>query len=68
MSTYLIHPTEEQEKVVRAFFEALDISFVKEDEVLPDYVLEGIIRGQEDVKVGRTIGLDEFKKRMLSTK
>lgn len=40
--------------------------FFKEDETLPDYVLAGIAKGQEDVKAGRTITLEEFKKRMLS--
>ena len=63
MSTYLIHPTDEQEKIVKAFLEALDISFIKED-TLPDYVLKGIARGQEDIKAGRTLSLEEFKKRM----
>jgi len=64
MSTYVIHPTDEQEKVVKAFLEALDISFEKEDEQLPDHVLAGIARGQEDIKAGRTMSFDEFKKKM----
>jgi hypothetical protein len=32
MSTFVIHPNVEQEKIVRAFLEALDISFVQEEE------------------------------------
>ncbi len=66
MSTYLIHPTDEQEKIVKAFLEALDISFIKEDneDTLPDHVLKGIARGQEDIKAGHTLSLEEFKKRM----
>lgn len=68
MSTFVIHPNVEQEKIVKAFLEALDISFVQEDERLPDHVLQGIARGQEDIKAGRTMSLDEFKKKMLSSK
>jgi hypothetical protein len=68
MSTYLIHPIGEQEKIVRAFLEALEISFEKQDEVLPPHVLEGIARGQEDFKAGRTMSFDEFKSRMKSAK
>lgn len=64
----MIHPNVEQEKIVKAFLDALDISFVQEDEHLPDHVLQGIARGQEDIKVGRTMSLDEFKKKMLSSK
>jgi hypothetical protein len=68
MSTFVIHPNVEQEKIVKAFLEALDIPFEIEDEKLPAYVLEGIARGQEDFKAGRTITLEEFKKRFLSSK
>jgi len=67
MSTYLVYPTSEQEKAVKEFLETLNVSFEKEDEGdLPKHVLEGIARGQEDVKAGRTITLDEFKKRLNS--
>jgi hypothetical protein len=48
--------------------EALDIPFEIEDEKLPAHVLEGIARGQEDVKAGRTITFEEFKKKLLSSK
>jgi hypothetical protein len=67
MKTYTIYPTDEQEKIIQAFLEKNEISFLSEEETLPDYVLEGIARGQEDIKAGRTITLEEFKKRMLST-
>ena len=63
MSTFVIHPNVEQEKIVKAFLEALDISFVQEDEHLPDHVLEGIKRGQEDAANGRFISFEEFKKK-----
>jgi len=68
MSTIVIHPNIEQEKIVKAFLEALDISFEQEDEHLPDHVLQGIAKGQEDIEAGKTMSLEEFKKRMLSSK
>jgi len=63
MSTFVIHPTMEQEKVVKAFLEAMDIHFEKEDDTLPEHVLEGIKRGQEDAAAGRFITFEEFKKK-----
>lgn len=51
------------EQAVIAFLEALKIPFEKQEEQLPLYVLEGIIRGREDFQTGRTVTLDEFKKR-----
>ena len=67
MSTYVIHPTIEQEKVVKAFLEALNIFFEKEDETLPQHVLDGIKRGQEDAAAGRFITFEEFKKKLRSS-
>jgi hypothetical protein len=64
MSTFVIHPTEEQEKVVKAFLEALDIPFAKDDEDLPPHVLEGIKKGQEQIAAGNFLTHDEFKKRI----
>ncbi len=64
MATYVIYPTEEQEKFMKAFLEALEISFVKDDlDDLPQHVLDGIAEGQADIEAGRSITLDEFKKR-----
>ena len=63
MSTFVIHPNVEQEKIVKAFLEALDIHFEKEDETLPEHVLEGIKRGQEDAAAGRFKTFEEFKKK-----
>ena len=62
METIIIHPTKSQEKAVIAFLEALKVPFEKKEELLPTYVSEGITRGQEDIKAGRTISLDEFKR------
>ena len=64
MAAYVIYPTEEQEKFMKAFLEALEISFVKDDEEeLPPHVLAGIARGQEDIKAGRFISFEDFKKK-----
>ena len=68
MKTYLVYPTKDQEKMIQAFFEANEISFFEEDEELPQHVLDGIKRGQEDIKAGRFITHEEFKKRMSSAK
>jgi DNA-binding protein YbaB len=65
MKRYMLYPTDDQEKLIQAFLETNDITFLKEDEEkLPDYVLAGIKKGQEDIRAGRTITLEEFKKRM----
>ena len=64
MAAYVIYPTDEQEKIIKAFLEALEISFVKDDEVeLPQHVLEGIARGQADIEAGRFVTFEEFKKK-----
>jgi predicted transcriptional regulator len=64
MSTFLVYPTDEQEKIVKAFLEALEISFIKDDdEELPPHVLAGIARGQADIAAGRFITFEEFKER-----
>ncbi|WP_214071304.1 hypothetical protein [Mucilaginibacter sp. dw_454] len=63
MSTYLITPTAEQEKLIAAFLEEQHIPFFKEDETLPQHVLDGIERGQKDFEAGRFIPFDDFKKK-----
>ena len=64
MATYVVYPTDEQEKIIKAFLDALEISFVKdEEEVLPQHVLEGIARGEADIEAGRFITYEEFKKK-----
>lgn len=65
----MLYPTDDQEKLIQAFLETNDITFLKEDEEkLPDYVLAGIKKGQEDIQAGRTITLEEFKKRLSSAR
>jgi predicted transcriptional regulator len=69
MTSYVIYPTEEQEKSIAAFLEAQEISFVKsDDDNLPEHVLIGIEQGKEDIKAGRYITLEEFKTRLASSK
>jgi len=69
MEAYVVYPTKAQEKVIKAFFEALNIPFEKkEEETLPSHVIEGIAKGREDIKAGRTMSLDDFKKRLTSAK
>jgi hypothetical protein len=69
MSTYIIHPTDEQEKTLIAFLEASSILYVTDDddEELPPHVLEGIVLGQADIAAGRFITLEEFKKIFLTS-
>jgi predicted transcriptional regulator len=49
-----------------SFLKTNNIAFIEEEEQeeeLPQHVLDGIKRGQEDVAAGRTITFEEFKKR-----
>ncbi|WP_439559493.1 hypothetical protein [Dyadobacter sp.] len=67
METLHIYPSKAQAKVIIAFLEAQNIPFVKEDS-LPAHVLDGIERGFEDVKAGRTMTMEEFQHRRSSSK
>jgi hypothetical protein len=62
MGTIVVHPSKSQLKAVIDFLEALNVPFEKREEQLPQHVLEGIKKGQEDFKASRTLTLDEFKK------
>lgn len=63
MEAYIVYPTKEQEKVIIDFFRSLNIPYQKKEEVfLPAFVLDGIKGGQKDIKSGRTVSLEEFKK------
>lgn len=70
MEAYIVYPTKEQERAVEAFFEALDVQFEKrsDKEQLPAHVLKGIADGGADFAAGRTITLEEFKKKLLMYK
>jgi hypothetical protein len=65
METYLVHPNKLQEKALKAFLEALEVPYeIKEENHLPEHVVKGIQKGQDDIKAGRTITLAEFEKRI----
>lgn len=67
METYLVHPDKLQEKALKAFLEALEVPYeIKKDNSLPEHVIKGVQKGQEDIKAGRTITLAEFEKRINS--
>lgn len=68
MSTYVITPTAEQEKLIAAFLEEQHIPFVKDDEEIPDFVLNEIEKSREQVKAGHFITHEEFVKRLSSNK
>ncbi len=70
MKTYLLYPTKDQENILQSFLKENKIPFFEEEdeEELPQHVLDGIKRGQEDVAAGRTISFEEFKKRFSSSK
>ncbi|WDF79836.1 hypothetical protein ACFGVS_11215 [Mucilaginibacter sp. AW1-7] len=69
MKSYIAYPTEQQARIMIAFFKALDISYEQVvSDALPPGVLENIQRGQEDIAAGRTVSLEEFKKRLSSAK
>lgn len=63
MGTIVVHPSKSQVKAVIDFLEAHNVPFEKKEEQLPQHVLEGIKKGQEDFKTSRTHTLDEFKKK-----
>ncbi len=65
METYLVHPDKLQEKALKSFLKALDVPYeIKKEDSLPAHVIKGIKKGQEDVKAGRTVSLEEFKARI----
>jgi len=67
MNAYIVHPNKSQEKALRAFLEALQVPFERQDEeVLPSHVIEGIRQGQADVDAGRTISFEAFKEKIVN--
>jgi len=67
METYLVHPDKIQEKALKAFLEALQVPYeIKKQESLPNHVMAGIKKGQEDIKAGKCFSLDEFKEKISS--
>ncbi|WP_285008196.1 DUF2683 family protein [Pedobacter faecalis] len=66
MATIVVHPEKDQLKAVKAFLKALNVPFEEKEEKLPQHVIDGIQKGQEDIKAGRSISFDEFKHRLAS--
>lgn len=64
METYIIHPTKEQAKVVKAFLEALNVTFEKKQDKLPIHVTESVKKAQEEVDSGKTVSYEEFKRKL----
>ena len=65
MSTLVIYPTAEQEKLITEFLEEKHIHFLKEaEEELPKHVLKGIADAQTNIAAGNFITHQEFKKRI----
>ncbi|MFN0292209.1 DUF2683 family protein [Pedobacter helvus] len=53
METYLVHPNKSQEKALKAFLKALAVPYEKrKGEPIPVHVVEGIKKGQEQLKNG----------------
>ncbi|HQT21854.1 MAG: hypothetical protein B7X86_04440 [Sphingobacteriales bacterium 17-39-43] len=58
METYIVRPDKFQEKALKA----LEVPFeIRKEANLPAYVVSGIRKGQEDIKAGKSITLEEFK-------
>ncbi|MCF8453443.1 MAG: hypothetical protein K9G42_09575 [Pedobacter sp.] len=58
METYVVRPDKFQEKALKA----LEVPFeIRKEANLPAYVVSGIRKGQEDIKAGKSITLEEFK-------
>ncbi len=65
METYVVHPDKMQEKALKAFLKALEVPYeIKKNNDLPEHVISGIKKGQDDIKAGKSISLAEFKERI----
>ena len=62
METLLVHPKDEnQPAAIKAFMQALDIDFEKQDDYLSSELKESINRGVFEAKNGETISFEAFK-------
>ena len=58
METLVVHPKDENQlAAIKAFMQALDIDFEKQDENLSDYVINSIAQSRQEAKEGK---LKEF--------
>jgi len=68
MSTYVINPNAEQEKLITTFLEEQHIPFFKDEEEIPDFVMAEIEKSREQIKAGHFITHEEFLKKLSSSK
>lgn len=72
METLIIEPKNQKQLAkIKAFLKSLDVTFRQEkaaDADLPDHVISGIRKGQEDIKSGKSISLQEFKEKIAAFK
>ena len=66
MKALHVYPSDNQEQALIAFLEKMGISYSQEEE-LPEFVLNGISRGLDDIGDGRTVSLEQFKKQRSTT-
>lgn len=65
METYLVHPDKIQEKALKAFLKALEVPYeIKKGHDLPEHVVAGIRKGQDDIQAGKSFSLEEFKEKI----
>lgn len=68
MNSFIVYPqNKEQEKAVKAVFEALDVAFEKvtdhsQKEVLPPHVVEAVRKSEEQIKNGEYYTHEEVMK------
>lgn len=69
METYVVHPDKSQEKALKAFLKALEVPFeIRKKASLPEHVISGIQKGQQDIEAGKSISLEEFKETIAAYK
>jgi len=68
MDSFIVYPQNKaQEKAVKAFFEALDVTFEKvadhsQKEILPPHVVEAVRKSEEQLKNGERYSHEEVMK------
>jgi hypothetical protein len=72
METLIIEPKNQKQLAkIKAFLKSLDVSFRQEkanDAILPAHVISAIRKGQEDIKAGKSISLEEFKEKIAAVR
>jgi hypothetical protein len=65
MNTYLVHPTNEQEQLLKAFLKGNQISFLNGGEKSPGCVLDEISEGLGNGKTSDSTTSEEFRRTMF---